>query len=55
MFKLFNTSQYFAGSSETLEILKRQKKRKQKNKKTKTKKNCPSEERSLQITEEVTE
>ena len=43
MFKLFNTSQYFAGSSETLEILKRQKKENKKTKRQKQKKNCPSE------------
>ena len=38
MFKLFNTSQYFAGSSETLEILKRQKNENKKTKRQKQKK-----------------
>ena len=52
MFKLFNASQYFAGSSETLEILKRQK---NENKKTKRKKKKTVPQRSLQITEEVTQ
>ena len=42
MFKLFNTSQYFAGSSETLEILKCQKNENKKIKRQKQK-NCPSE------------
>ena len=53
MFKLFNTSQYFAGSSETLEILKRQKNENKKTKRKKQKKTVP--QRSLQITEEVTQ
>ena len=53
MFKLFNTSQYFAGSSETLEILKRQKKENKKTKRQKEKKTVPQS--SLQITEEVTQ
>ena len=38
MFKLFNTSQYFAGSSGTLEILKRQKNENKKTKRQKQKK-----------------
>ena len=41
MFKLFNTSQYFAGSSETLEILKRQKNENKKTKRQKQKKTVP--------------
>ena len=53
MFTLFNTSQYFAGSSETLEILKRQKKENKKTKRQKQKKTVLQS--SLQITEEVTQ